>query len=152
MTDMIQPPSIVKRIEKRLFEYLEENFGFNYTMTQNLALLDGVLIKDNKISRIVEIKVRWMSLDELKARGSYLISYNKLEHGRAVSRAFKVPFIILLYLVDSDNICSIQMTREDGEFITPFETKVTTTKKNIYGGQVERVNAYVSLHRLKVIR
>jgi len=149
---MRKTKTMVKRIEKRLFEYLSENYDFEYTMTKHFAPLDGVLIKDNKIERIIEVKVRWMSLDELKQRGSYLISMDKLQHGRAVSRAFRVPFYILLYLVESDNIVSIKMTRDDGEFITPFREEVTRTKENIYGGSVERLNAYVSLFRLEVLR
>lgn len=149
---MRKTKTLVKRIEKRMFEYLSEKYGYEYTMTKHFAPLDGVLIKDNKIDRIIEVKVRWMSLEELKQRGSYLISMDKIQHGRAASRAFKVPFYILLYLVDSDNIVSIKMTRDDGEFISPFTTEVTRTKENIYGGSVERLNAFVSLFRLEVLR
>tara|TARA_R100000458_G_C8276357_1_gene251650 strand:- start:956 stop:1405 length:450 start_codon:yes stop_codon:yes gene_type:complete len=144
--------AMIDRVEKRLFEYLSEKYDFNYTMTNTYAPVDGVLIKDNKIERVVEVKCRWMSLQELKSRGSYLISYEKILHGREASRAFKAPFFILLYLVLSDNIVAIQMTREDGEFISAFETEVTTTKKNMYGGKVDRQNAYVSLYRMEVIR
>lgn len=149
---MRRTKTMVKRLEKRMFEYLSEHFDYTYSMTENFAPLDGVLMRDNKIHKIVEVKVRWMSLEELKERGSYLISESKLQHGRAVSRAFHAPFFILLYLVESDNIVSIKITREDGEFITPFTTETTTTKKTMHGGSVERLNAFVSLHRLEVIR
>lgn len=142
----------VKKIERRMFEYLSEHYDMTFSMTENYAQLDGVLMKDNKIHRICEVKVRWMSLKQLKEYGSYLISYNKLEAGRDASRAFSAPFIILLYLVESDNICSIKMTNEKGQFITPFSKEVTRTAYDIDGGAVDRLNAYVSLDRLSLIK
>ena len=142
----------VKKIEKRMFEYLAEHYDLSFAMTENYARLDGVLMKDNKIHRIAEVKVRWMSLQRLKDFGSYLISYDKLEAGREASRAFCAPFVILLYLVDSDNICSIKMTNEKGQYITPFKKEVTRTNYDIDGGSVDRLNAYVQLDRLTIIK
>lgn len=142
----------VKKIEKRMFEYLSEHYDLSFAMTENYARLDGILMKDNKIHRICEVKVRWMSLKTLKDFGSYLISYDKLEAGREASRAFCAPFVILLYLVDSDNICSIKMTNEKGQYITPFKKEITTTNQNIDGGSVDRLNAYVQLDRLTIIK
>jgi len=142
----------VKKIEKRMFEYLAEHYDLSFAMTENYARLDGVLMKDNKIHRIAEVKVRWMSLQTLTNFGSYLISYDKLEAGREASRAFCAPFVILLYLVDSDNICSIKMTNEKGQYITPFKKEVTRTNYDIDGGSVDRLNAYVQLDRLTIIK
>jgi len=142
----------VKRVEQRMFQYLAEYYDLTFATTENYARLDGVLMKDNKIHRICEIKVRWMSLQTLKNFGSYLISYDKLEAGREASRAFCAPFVILLYLVDSDNICSIKMTNEKGQYITPFKKEVTTTNYDIDGGSVDRLNAYVQLDRLTIIK
>lgn len=142
----------VKKVEKRMFEYLSEYYDMTFAMTENFARLDGVLIKNNKIHRIAEIKVRWLSLETLKDFGSYLISYDKLQAGRDASRAFCAPFVILVYLVESDNIVSIKMTNDQGEFITPFKKEVTRTNYDINGGSIDRLNAYVQLDRLSIIK
>ncbi len=142
----------VKKVEKRMFEYLSQYYDMTFAMTENFARLDGVLIKNNKIHRIAEIKVRWMSLKTLKDFGSYLISYDKLQAGRDASRAFCAPFVILVYLVESDNIVSIKMTNDQGEFITSFKKEVTRTNYDINGGSIDRLNAYVQLDRLSIIK
>lgn len=142
----------VKLVEHRMFEYLSEQYDLTFATTENFAQLDGVLMKNNKIHRICEVKVRFMSLEALKKMGSLLISYNKLQAGRDASRAFKAPFVILLYLVDSDNIVSIKMTNEEGEFISGFKKEVTCTNHNIDGGSALRENAFVELSRMSLIK
>ena len=142
----------VKLVEHRMFEYLSEQYDLTFATTENYAQLDGVLMKNNKIHRICEVKVRFMSLDALNNLGSLLISYNKLQAGRDASRAFKAPFVILLYLVDSDNIVSIKMTNEEGEFISAFKKEVTRTNYNIDGGSALRENAFVELTRMSLIK
>lgn len=142
----------VRLIEHRMFQYLSEQYDLTYATTENFARLDGVLMKNNKIHRVCEVKVRFMSLEQLRDMGSLLISYDKLHHGREASRAFRAPFVILLYLVGSDNIVSIKMTNDDGEFISAFKKEVTTTEKNMYGGSVDRLNAFVDLYRLSIIK
>ena len=142
----------VKLVEHRMFEYLSEQYDLTFATTENFAQLDGVLMKNNKIHRICEVKVRFISLAQLKDMGSLLISYNKLQAGRDASRAFQAPFVILLYLVESDNIVSIKMTNRDGEFISGFKKEVTRTDYNIYGGYAHRMNAFVELTRMSLIK
>lgn len=142
----------VDRVEQRLFEYLSENHDVSFATTEKYARLDGVLIKDNKIHRVAEVKVRWMTLAALQNFGSYLISHDKLIAGQQASQAFSAPFVILLYLVESDNICTIKMTNDKGQFISPFTKQTETTYYDMNGGQIERVNAYISLNRLKIIK
>ena len=142
----------VDRVEQRMFEYLSENHDLTFATTEKYARLDGILMKNNLIHRVAEVKVRWMSLDALRKFGSYLISYDKLIAGQQASEAFSAPFVILLYLVESDNICSIKMTNEKGQFITSFTKQNETTYYDMNGGRIERVNAYVSLNRLKIIK
>jgi len=142
----------VDRVEQRMFEYLSENHDLAFATTEKYARLDGILMKNNLIHRVAEVKVRWMSLNALRNFGSYLITYDKLIAGQQASMAFSAPFVILLYLVESDNICSIKMTNEKGQFITSFTKQNETTYYDMNGGRIERVNAYVSLHRLKIIK
>lgn len=142
----------VKAIERRMFEYLSEHYELDFAMTENYARLDGVLMKNNKIHRVCEVKVRFLSLDALKKMGSLLISYSKIQAGRDASRAFKAPFVILLYLTESDNIVSIKMTNEEGEFISGFKKEVTFTHKDFNGGRTARENAFVELTRMTLIK
>lgn len=142
----------VDRVEQRMFEYLAENHDLTFATTEKYAKLDGILMKNNLIHRIAEVKVRWMSLNALNNFGSYLISYDKLVAGQQASEAFSASFIILLYLVESDNICSIKMTNDKGQFISPFTKQTETTYYDMNGGRIERVNAYVSLHRMSIIK
>ena len=142
----------VKLVEHRMFEYLSERYDLTFATTENFAQLDGVLMSNNKIHRICEVKVRFMSLEALKKMGSFLISYNKLQAGRDASRAFRAPFVILVYLVESDNIISLKITNDDGEFITGFKKEVTRTNYDINGGEAYRENAYIELDRLSLIK
>lgn len=142
----------VDRVETRLFEYLSEQHDLTFATTEKFARLDGILMKNGKIHRVAEVKVRWMSLATLQRYGSYLITYDKLMAGQQASEAFSAPFIILLYLVESDNICSIKMTNDKGQFISPFDKQTETTYYDMHGGRIERVNAYVSLHRMTIIK
>jgi len=58
----------------------------------------------------------------------------------------RVPFILIVYLVDSQMVLGTEIATEDGELAIPdIEVKETRTQRSIEGGSVIRKNAYIDL-------
>ena len=58
----------------------------------------------------------------------------------------RVPFILIVYLVQSDMVLGVELATEDGTLaIDDIDVKETRTQRSIEGGSVIRKNAYIDL-------
>ena len=86
------------RQEKQMLDYIEECWGVKAMVTDKKipALCDGFLVKNDVIAAVFECKCRDLSLEELENFGSWLITREKLENCRLISKMLKIPFLGLM--------------------------------------------------------
>jgi len=113
--------------------------------------LDRIFFRKEDCVAVAEIKSREMSIEELKGYGSYLISYDKINTGRALSGLIGVPYLLYVKLIKDNTIVYWKVTDNNGNYIVNFNTKKTETKSNCNGGKALRENSYIQLDEMKVL-
>jgi hypothetical protein len=63
-----------------------------------------------------------------------------------------VPFVLIVYLIGSENIILFKVADENGDLLIDFDVVRTTTQKNVTGGTTERYNAFIGLNHMRVLR
>ena len=134
------------RHEETAFDYLLKRYNWNIITTPQFALIDGVAYMNHEITHIIEFKSRYESWDSMMHYGTYLISWDKIQNGMTMAKMMRVPFILIVYLVQSDMVLGVELATEDGTLAIPdIEVKETRTQRSIEGGSVMRKNAYIDL-------
>jgi len=118
-------------------------------MAQNNTQVDRLFYRDNQLVAIGEIKSRNLSLQKLKSFGSYLISHSKIKTGSAFSALVGVPYFLFVKLLEDNDIFFWKVCDEKGDFLVKYDVERTQTKRNIFGGQVNRENAFLSLNEMQ---
>jgi hypothetical protein len=113
--------------------------------------VDRIFVRDNKVRSIAEIKNRNMSLSQLQKFGSYLISYEKIDRGVALSSLMHVPFYLFVYLISSDDIVYWKVSDETGREVCNYTIERTKTKADVNGGIAMRENAYIQLDGMTIL-
>jgi len=136
--------------EKELTSFFERhNEGLKWIDTPKgqPALIDGIWIRDGEIKSCSEIKCRDLTeakfLNEYKAE--WLVSVDKLENGRLAAKLLGVPFFGYLALVRSGVVYYKELYNSEGEPSCEWIEKHTVTPKNINGGKVRRLNAFINM-------
>jgi len=109
------------------------------------AKCDGIIVKNNNIVGIFESKCRNMTKEELSMYGSWLVTNEKIMHGRYLSEMLRVGFFGFLYLIPDNNIFMWHITDSNGKFKFDFESKITKTQKTINGGTAMRENSFLPI-------
>lgn len=134
------------RHEETAFDYLLKRYNWNIITTPQFALIDGVAYMNHEITHIIEFKSRDESWDSMMHYGTYLISWDKIQNGMTMAKMMRVPFILIVYLVQSDMVLGVELATEDGTLaVNDIEVKETRTQRSIQGGSVMRKNAYIDL-------
>ncbi len=87
--------------EETAFDYLLKRYNWHIITTPQFALIDGVAYTHHEITHIIEFKSRDESWDSMLHYGTYLISWDKIQHGMTMAKMMRVPFILIVYLVQS---------------------------------------------------
>ena len=127
-----------------------KRYGWKVCTTPHYSLVDGIAVKDNEITHVVEFKSRNESMESMERFGSYLISYDKIENGLQICRMMRVPFILIVYLIKDGVVMGIEIGDEFGVSVE-MEIKETRTQKSIEGGTVIRRNAYIDLENFHIL-
>jgi hypothetical protein len=98
------------------------------------AACDGIFLRKKEIKGVFESKCRHLTVDQLEDYGSWLISFEKIEKGRLLSKLLQVPYYGLLYLVDDNVIMYWEITDDDGNYVFKFETETRETQYCVNGG------------------
>tara|TARA_Y100000310_G_C20419425_1_gene685930 strand:- start:193 stop:741 length:549 start_codon:yes stop_codon:yes gene_type:complete len=78
-----------------------------------------------------------LTLKKLEGDGpasGYMISLKKLESGRFMSKALKVPFVVIVNLLNDKYILCWKLTNSEGKWLKKPESFEQRTQKNIKGG------------------
>lgn len=139
------------KFEEIAFDYLLKNYGWKIITTPNYARIDGVAYKLGEITHVIEFKSRTQSLKTLERFGTYLISYDKIENGIKMASMMRVPFILLVYLIEDDIVIGVKIGDEYGISV-PMEIKETRTQRNSdHAGDVIRRNAFINLDEFSIL-
>lgn len=136
--------------ERRAIELLRSKhpeIAYIHTRKDKACRVDGVLIKNNSIHAVVETKCRRMNIEQFRHdfQNEWLVTFDKVVEGRRIAQDLFVPFIGMLYLVDSDILLVQRIADETGEWCVPMRIKRTETQKTVNGGSIYRTNAYIKL-------
>lgn len=127
------------------------------TPKDSIAVGDGFLIKDGLIKAFFETKCRYdMTYEDLVNRGSWLVTYSKIEKCKRVSKLLCVPFIGFLYLLPNSDpqqkiLLYWKITNKDGEYDFEFDVQDQHTQQTINGGETLRKNAYFPISQMKQV-
>lgn len=132
---------------------LSDVYGWRTLKTPRYARVDGIVTNyDGDMLAVYEFKSRELTLDELTTMGTYLVTHQKITDGCDAARTLGVPFILIVYLIGSENIVSFKVADSDGQLLIDYDVARTTTRKNVNGGIVERYNAFIPLNHMKVLK
>ena len=138
--------------EKILAEHIAREFNAEAVELGNATTnVDRLFIRDSKVVSVVEIKHREMSLADLMKFGTYLISYDKITNGVAISELLHVPFFVFVYLVHSGDLVYFKISDETGRDICDYVVERSETKADCNGGNAVRENAYLYLDKMIVM-
>ena len=111
------------------------------------AAVDGVFMKGGVLHSVLEVKVRNMTRAKLRDSfdDTWLVTMDKVEAGRVLSRLLRIPFVGMLYLLPEERLLTLRITDEKGGWALDFDTKETVTEKCINGGEATRLNDFLPL-------
>jgi len=134
-----------KANEMKMLKFVSWAWGVNIMQTNKngSAACDGFIFRGDELSGIFESKCRNLSLDELEAYKSWLVTNEKIEKCAQLSKLLNTPFIGLLYLLKDNLIMYWQITDANGKYVFEFEVAETETRKTVNGGTATRKNAYL---------
>ena len=139
--------------EKALADYIGKIYNaIPVDLGDKTTRMDKLFIRDGRVVCIAEIKHREMSLSDLYQFGTYLISYDKIDRGVALSRILHVPFFLFVYLIHSDDIALFKISDETGKEVCNYTVEKTETKRNCNGGMAIRENAYIAFDGMTIIK
>ena len=132
-------------IEK--FSLIQPEYRFIETPKDRPAAVDGVFMKGGVLHSVLEVKVRNMTRAKLRNSfdDTWLVTMDKVEAGRVLSRLLRIPFVGMLYLLPEERLLTLRITDEKGLWALDFDTKETVTQKCINGGEATRLNAFLPL-------
>jgi hypothetical protein len=97
---MIYETTADESAERRIAAYVSTVYGVTMWKTPQFAVVDYIATRDGAPVGLVEIKCRSMSIEEIDARGGYLISLNKLKKMRMLSEMLKIPSVLVVKFKD----------------------------------------------------
>lgn len=101
--------------EQTVAAYVSAVYGVAMYKTPQFSVVDYIATRDQKAVGLIEIKCRRMSIEEVGARGGYLISLNKLEKMQMLSEMLRMPAVLIVmfdqkvyeYIVERDQYDSV---------------------------------------------
>ena len=129
-----------------LFERVNSGYCYAETPKSEPAEVDGVIYKDGVLVAAVECKVRSLTRQRLHDLGDeWLVTADKVERGRVLSKALGVPFVGFLFLLPERRLFTLRITDGRGNYIIKYDVRETMTRATINGGKAVRANAYLPM-------
>lgn len=139
--------NVQKRLQERGYLVVNSSGKDNHADVFLCKPVDGWMT----LIGIAEIKCRKsaggipITRQYLIRNGGYLISYSKVEYGMKVSQMHKIPFFVIVSLIEEGVILVWQITDKEGNLVENIPHKITTTRKTVNGGEANRMNAFLQM-------
>jgi len=137
-----------------IFEMKYPIYEYCHTPKDKAALVDGVLLKNDVIDAVVEVKCR-PTLTLAKFRSEYdnqwLVTFEKITKAAEVANALQVPFVGWLYLPAEKTLLFKTIWRPVEGFVADLAVTQSKTARTINGGSVMRANAYIDMKDAKIL-
>lgn len=112
--------------------------------------VDAMFYRGDLLTACAEVKARDMTEHDLVHRyRSYLVTYDKLDRGRAIAKSLCVPYLLIVGLWPERLIVWWKVADSGGRWLVPFVQERTATQATCNGGTATRVNAYVGLESMR---
>jgi hypothetical protein len=128
---------------------------FKFTSDEGPAAADGIILHNDVIAGVVEIKSRPdMTHERLmgERNGEWLLTKQKLDDLQSLSRLLRVPGFGFLYLPASELVLAIRLTSADGTVCCHFREEKTRTQATCNGGVAWRANAFIDMRGSRIYR
>jgi hypothetical protein len=117
------------------------------------AVIDGVIVHDDRLYAIAEMKCRTMSLAEFETRfrSEWLVTYEKIEIAHRLADGLCVQFWGMLYLIPDDVLLCKALYRSDIGWLARFSVCKTDTQATVNGGRASRDNAFIDMSEATIL-
>lgn len=116
------------------------------------ARIDALILRQNNLVALAEIKSRDLTYEEIKQLGgTWLVSNQKMQDGATLSSMLKAPFFAFVLLVPENKIHYWKITNENGQFQFSFAVRRTKTQQSMEGGEANRPNAFIPFSESKLL-
>lgn len=118
------------------------------------AIVDAVLVKDDKIVGVVETKCRTIltiSVFQYKFKEQWLVTAEKIRKAAKVADSLQVPFIGFFYLAKEDALYFETIWKPETGWNVKIENKMSRTQATVNGGTIVRENAYIDMTNAKIL-
>jgi len=149
MLDCVTPRGQAFVVEQRaIAERLARVRGLDvvHLASAGAAPIDALFHRAQRLCAIGEVKARAMSYAGLVDFGSYLVTFDKLCHGRDLAARLEVEYVLVVGLLDA--VVWWNVSDKRGRWLVEFVTRATETQATCNGGIAVRMNAYLSLDRM----
>jgi hypothetical protein len=139
--------------EDEMIAYLEDRWKCKIARTSTFCIVDGIIMRDNQIKGIIELKNRHHSYEQMKQFDTLLLSFDKITIGRELSKTLNVPFYVAMRT--SDDIYLYWKICDNGIFTIAMMLDHKETNKrteiNNDGSKISRYNAFLKINQAKKI-
>tara|TARA_B100001123_G_scaffold319340_1_gene357999 strand:- start:3084 stop:3569 length:486 start_codon:yes stop_codon:yes gene_type:complete len=115
------------------------------------ARLDRLLVRDNTLVALAEIKSRNLTRAQLDEYGSYLVTARKLDDLAAAAALYACPAYLFVFLALDEDIIYWPVADASGRICVDHTRAHTETQKSINGNTARRQNAYLALEGCQTI-
>ena len=139
----------------QIFSLRYSGFVYAETPKDKPAAIDALIISKGIIRACIETKCRY-DCDLKKFQNEYqnkwLITFDKIEKGREISKMLGVSFVGFLYLKQSDTLLFQVISNAAGLYVPDIETSNTQTQATINGGTIVRKNAFINMNNATILK
>lgn len=148
--------AVTLRQEQRLAEIVELKWpGSRYLHTpkDKAATVDAIVTMNGTLKAVAQASCRNNSLDDFRGgfRNEWLLTFEKLIHGRNLAFRLCVEYWGFLYLVPDDLVLRVKMFAPERGWLVRFHVEKTTTQATCNGGTATRDNAFIDLSAADVL-
>ena len=137
---------------KAIFLYNHDDYYYFETPPDQPSDIDAVIVKDQIVQALAEVKCRYdcdLSKFQNEYENRWLITNDKIERGKTLAKAMRVPLLGLLYIVQSDILLVQKICDRDGMYIPDIQVRMTDTQRSINGGSASRENAFIDMSKAR---
>jgi hypothetical protein len=148
--------AVTLKQERRLAEIVTHNWPgclYLHTPKDKAASVDAILTMNDALKAVAQASCRNNTLGDFRGgfHNEWLLTYEKLIHGRNLAIGLCVEYWGLVYLVPDDLVLRVKMFTPERGWLVRFHVEKTTTQATCNGGTATRDNAFIDLSAADVL-